>query len=52
METIFISKTNYRVQPFDLLVKHCNTEKYGSKSLMALGPKMDMIKNIRHHCGH
>ena len=39
MKTIFTSKTNSRVQPFDLLVKNSNIEKYGSKSLMALGPK-------------
>ena len=40
METLFTSKTNFRVRPFDLLVKNRNTEKYGSKSLMALGPKI------------
>ena len=40
MKTIFTSKTNSRVRPFDLLVKNRNTEKYGSKSLMALGPKI------------
>ena len=40
MKTIFTSKTNSRVRPFDLLVKSRNTEKYGSKSLMALGPKI------------
>ena len=33
MKTIFTSKTNYRVRPFDLLVKNRNTE-------MALGPKI------------
>ena len=38
-KTIFRSKTNSRVRLFDLLVKNCNTEKYGSKILMALGPK-------------
>ena len=40
MKNIFTSKTNSRVQPFDLLVKNRNTEKYGSKSLMAQGPKI------------
>ena len=40
MKTIFTSKTNARVRPFDLLFKSRNTEKYGSKSLMALGPKI------------
>ena len=40
MKTIFTSKTNSIVWPFYLLVKNCNTEKYGSKSLMALGSKI------------
>ena len=40
MKNIFTSKTNYRVRPFDLLVKNRNTEKYGSKSLMAQRPKI------------
>ena len=40
MKTIFTFKTNSRVRPFDLLVKNCNTEKFGSKSFMALGPKI------------
>ena len=37
MKNIFTSKANSRVRPFDLLDKNRNTEKYGSKSLMALG---------------
>ena len=40
MKTIFTSKINSRVRPFDLLVKSCSTEKYCSKSFIALGPKM------------
>ena len=32
--------TNSRVRPSDLLVKNHNTEKYGSKSPMVLGPKI------------
>ena len=40
MKTIFTSKTNSRVRPFDLLVKNRNTEKYGSKSLTTLEPKI------------
>ena len=40
MKTIFTSMTNSRVRPFDLLVKNRNTEKYGSKSLTALEPKI------------
>ena len=49
MKNIFTSKTNYRVRPFDLLVKNRNTEKYGSKSLMAQGPKIwnDLPENIK-----
>ena len=31
-KTIFTSKTNSRVRPFDLLVKNYNTKKYGTKS--------------------
>ena len=47
MKTIFTSKTNSRVRPFDLLVKNRNTEEYGSKSLIALGPKIwnALLKN-------
>ena len=40
MKNVFTSKTNSGVWPFNLLVKNRNTEKYGSKSLMALGPKI------------
>ena len=40
MKTIFTSKTNSRSRPIDLLVKNRNTEKYGSKSLLALEPKI------------
>ena len=40
MKTIFTSKTNSRVRPFDLLVKNRNTEKYSRKSLTALRPKI------------
>ena len=40
MKNIFTSKTNSRVRPFNLLVKNRNTEKYGSKSFMAQGPKI------------
>ena len=40
MKTIFTSKTNSRVRPSDLLVKNRNTEKYGSKSVMTLRPKI------------
>ena len=40
MKNIFACKTNSRDWPFDLLVNNRNTEKYGSKSLLALGPKI------------
>ena len=40
MKNIFTSTTNSRVRTFDLLVKNCNTVKYGSKSFMAQGPKI------------
>ena len=40
MKTVFTFKVNSRVQPFGLLVKSCNTEKYSSKSIMTLGPKI------------
>ena len=42
MKTIFTSKANSTVRPFDLLVKNSQYWKYGSKSLMALGPKNGM----------
>ena len=46
-KTIFTFKTNSRVRPFDLLVKNRNTEEYGSKSLITLGPKIwnALLKN-------
>ena len=40
MKSIFTSKTNCRVWPFDLLVNNCNTEKCDLKCLMAVGPKI------------
>ena len=39
MKTIFTSKANSTVQPFDFLVKNSQYWKYCSKSLMVLGPK-------------
>ena len=44
IKTIFTSKTNSTVRPFDFLVKNRNTEIYGSKSLMALKPKHALAK--------
>lgn len=40
MKTFFTSKTNSKIRPIDLLVKKRNTEKYGSKRLIAVGPKI------------
>ena len=40
IKTMFTSRTNSRVLPFDFLIKNLNTDKYGSKSLMTLGPKI------------
>ena len=40
MKTIFTSRTNSRVRPFDLLVKNHNTGKYGSIRFTALGAKI------------
>ena len=40
MKNIFTIKRNPRIRPFDLLVRTRNTEKYGNKSLTALGPKI------------
>ena len=47
MKTIF--KTNSIIRSFDLLVKNCNNEKYGSKCLMALEPKIcnALPKNVK-----
>ena len=49
MISIFTSKTNSRVRPFDLLVKNRYREKYGRKSLIALWPKIwnALPKNIK-----
>jgi len=40
MKNIFTSKITAKVRPYDLQVKTRNSEKYGNKSLMALGPKI------------
>lgn len=40
MKNIFTSKTNAKVRPYNLQVKSRKSEKYGNKSLMALGPKI------------
>ena len=47
MKTVF--KTNSIIRSFDLLVKNRNTEKYDSKSLVALGPQKcnALSKNVK-----
>ena len=40
MKTFFTSKTNSKIRPIDLLVKKRNTKKYGSKRVIAVGPKI------------
>ena len=37
---VYGCRTNCRVRTFDSLVKNRNTDKYGSKSLMPLGPEI------------
>ena len=39
MKNIFPSKTNAKIRPHDIIVRH-NTTTYGDKSLTALGPKI------------
>ena len=40
MKDIFTPKLNPKVRPNDILVKHNDTIKYGTKSLKTLGPKI------------
>ena len=40
MKNIFTPKTNAKIQPHDIIVRHHNTATYGDKSLTALGPKI------------
>ena len=40
MKNIFTPKTNAKIQPHDVIVRHHNTATYGSKSLIAPGPKI------------
>ena len=40
MKNIFTSKTNAKIRPHDIIVRHHNTATYGDKSMTALGPKM------------
>ena len=38
MKNIFTPKTNAKIRPHDIIVRHHNTATYGDKSLTALGP--------------
>ena len=40
MKNIFTPKTNAKIRPHDIIVRHYNTATYGVKSLSALGPKI------------
>ena len=40
MKNIFSPKTNAKIRPHDIIVRHHNTATYGDKSLTALGPKI------------
>ena len=39
MKYIFIPKRDLKTRPYNIFVKYYNSEKYGDKSLIALGPK-------------
>ena len=38
MKNIFTPKTNAKIRPHDIIVRHHNTATYGDKSLTVLGP--------------
>ena len=40
MKDIFTPKADPKIRPYDILVKHHKSAKYGDKSLIALGPKI------------
>ena len=40
MNNIFTPKTNAKIRPYDIIVRHHNTETYGDKSLTALRPEI------------
>ena len=40
MKNIFTPKTNAKIRPHDIIVRHHNTATYGNKSLTALGSKV------------
>ena len=40
MKNIFTPKTNAKIRPHDIIVRHHNTATYGDKTLTAVGPKI------------
>ena len=40
MKNIFTPKTNAKIRPHDIIVRHHNTATYGDKGLTAVGPKI------------
>ena len=40
MKNIFTPKTDAKIWPYDIIVRHHNTATYSNKSLTALGPKI------------
>ena len=40
MKNIFTKKTNAKIRPNDIIVRHHNTASYHDKSLITLGPKI------------
>ena len=40
MKNIISPKTNAKIRPHDIIVRHHNSTTYGDKSLIALGPKI------------
>ena len=40
IKNIFTPKTNAKIRPHDITVRHQNTATYGDKSLTGLGPKI------------
>ena len=46
MKNIFTPKTNAKIQPHDIIVRRNNTATYGDKSLIALGPNINIWNKV------
>ena len=47
MKNIFTPKTNTKIRPHDIIVRHHNTATYGDKCFSTLGPKVwNKLPNI------